>query len=348
MAASLSPFAGLNSFGLMGRCLSSDRESYLELFADCLLNPVFPETEFDKQREVQRAALRRKQEEPFFLAAESLKQALFPDHPYRFNTEGSEESLSALTRDQLADYHRRHLGQGNLVIALFGDVEAGEAQRLAESLFNEIPEVDPLRAAATAAAAQLPQRLTRHEPKAQTMVLVGYPGVDLQDPRLDALEIIKETLGGLSSDLGIEAREKRGLVYYIGALQRTGLQPGFFALYAGTRPEAADEVESLMEQQLQRIVRDGLRPEELQRGQEQLIAQHQMSLQDNGGLAQTCALNELYGLGFDYSFGAEERIRGVGPDQIREAAAAIFQPDRRAISILLPEAADPEYKEPRP
>jgi zinc protease len=174
-------------------------------------------------------------------------------------------------------------------------------------------------------------------------VLVGYPGVSIKDPRVDALSVIENALTGLSSDLSMAAREKRGLVYYIGAFDRPGIEPGAFVAYAGTREDGAQGVETLIDRDLKRIAGKGLREEELARAREQIIAGQQMSLQNNGELAQACALNELYGLGYDYSFSTEERMKALSPEQVREAAASIFKPERRAVSVVLPgKPADPK------
>jgi zinc protease len=160
--------------------------------------------------------------------------------------------------------------------------------------------------------------------------------VTLADPRMDALAAISESLTGLSSDLSMAAREERGYVYYIGAFNRPGLEPGAFVAYAGTREDAAGDTERLMTGDLGRIAKSGLREEELSRAREQIIAAQQMGLQDNGGLAQTCALNELYGLGYDYTFGTEARMKALTPEQVRETAASLFAPERRAVSVVLP------------
>jgi zinc protease len=170
--------------------------------------------------------------------------------------------------------------------------------------------------------------------------------VDLKDPRFDALSVLQKSLSGLSSDLGIEIREKRGLVYYVGAFSLSGLQPGFFALYAGTREDAVEDVEKAMDEQLERIVKDGLRDEEWQRARDQLLAGHDMSLQNTAELAQACALNELYGMGYDYSFGLPARLRALTGDEIRRAAASLISPERRAASLLLPENPTPPGESP--
>jgi predicted Zn-dependent peptidase len=63
-----------------------------------------------------------------------------------------------------------------------------------------------------------------------------------------------------------------------------------------------------------------------------------MGLQDNGNLAMSCALNELYRLGFDHEFTTRKRIEAVTPEQIRQAATSILVTNQLAISIILPKA----------
>ena len=138
--------------------------------------------------------------------------------------------------------------------------------------------------------------------------------MDLRDPRVDALTVIENALSGLSSDLGTAVREKRGLVYFVGAFDRPAIEPGLFALYAGTREETAEQVEKLIDAETARLAKKGLRDDEIDRAKKQILAAQDMSLQDNGALAQTCALNELYGLGYDYNFKFEERMQAVTPD----------------------------------
>lgn len=342
--ASLSAFAGRNSFGLQAQCLSDDLDEIAALLADCLLNPSFPEDEFEKQRVVQLAAIRQQYERPFFVAEESVRQMLFPQHPYRWTTLGSDATVRALAREDLAAYHRRLVTSGNLAVAVFGDITKERAAALANALFAAVPAGAAPALDVQEPQPQLPARAKKREPREQAIVLAGYPGIRVTDPRADALDIVDSALSGLSSDLGIEVREKRGLVYYVGSFAMTGLEPGMFVLYAGTREDSAETVLELMDAELARITGTGLREEEINRAREQLVAAHQMNLQNNASLAQTCALNELYGLGYDYVFSAERRLRALTPDAIREAAASVFRPDRRAVSLVLP-GREPEGEE---
>jgi zinc protease len=127
------------------------------------------------------------------------------------------------------------------------------------------------------------------------------------------------------------------LAYFAGASQRVGVDPGLFILYAGTRAEARDEVESLLLKEIARVAREGLDADEISRAKNQLIADQEMRLQDSMSLAVGCSLNELYGLGCGYDFGTRQRIEAVTPEQIRTAAASILSTNRMAVSVVIPE-----------
>jgi zinc protease len=336
LGASLGSYTGRNSFGLQAHCLADDADAVLAIFSDCLLHPSFPEAEVDKQRTVQLAGIRQQAEQPMFVAQEALRALLFPGHPYRFNPLGTEDTVSGLRREDIAACHERHTVSGNAVFAIFGDITADRAAELAEKHLAALPRGSPPAFPAPATAPALPARREMREPKEQAIVLLGFPGVDVRDPRMDDLSVIQKALSGLSSDLGIEVREKRGLVYYVGAFSHAGPQPGFFALYAGTREEAVAEVEKLMAEELSRIAKGGLRDKEWQRARDQILASHDMSLQSNEELAQTCALNELYGLGYDYGFKLPERLQALSSDRLATTAASLLVPGRSATAILLP------------
>ncbi|HMO50509.1 MAG TPA: pitrilysin family protein [Kiritimatiellia bacterium] len=335
--ASISGFSGRNSFGLNASGLAEDRELLMDVLADCLRHPNFPEDELLKQRRQQIASLRQQREQPMFLAQESLRNQLFPGHPYRMNTLGSEDVLSALTRDDLLAYYHRHLAPDNIAIAIFGDIDTEEAKRLAERHLGDLSGTSERANAWQPAAPQLPVEGEVRGPFEQAILLLGYPGIDIKDPRGEALNILQRALSGLSSELAIEVREKRGLVYFIGALAMSGLEPGLFAVYAGTTAAQMSDVKQISLEQLERIAREGLRPDELERARAQLIAGHDMNLQNTGDLAQLCALNELYGLGYAYTFSVPDRLQAVSGEDIRALAAEMLQPGRLAVTRLLPQ-----------
>lgn len=334
---SLTSFSGWNSFGLQARCLAEDVDLFLELLADVLLHPALAPEELEKQRTLQLSEIRQQAEQPMFKAQQALQELLFPGHPYRLPILGTAESVAGIERRDLTEYLQQHLVAGNLVIAVFGDFDAEEVRLRVERLFASVPAGDRAVTPRAPPRPDLPARAEQREPRQQTILMLGYPGVTVRDPRCDALAVIGEMFSGLSSELGQEVRDRRGLAYYVGAYDRQGLEPGFFTLYAGVREDTVDEVRQLMQEQLARLREMGPREEELRRAVEQRVAGHLMSLQDNGGLAFSCALDELLGRGYRHVFTAEERLRALTPDDIRQVAGSILLPEREAESIVRPQ-----------
>jgi zinc protease len=338
--AVLNPFSGLNSFGLQGRCLAAELDAFMELFGACLLEPAFPDDAMARQKQFQTADWKAKRDEPFFVARQGLHAQLFPEHPYRFDPLGTPESIETLTRAQLTAYHRAHVGRGNLVLAVFGDVTPAQVRSACEPVFDGLAPARWTPPEPAHSAAALPARRVQEEPRQQAIILMGFPGVDLFDPRAEALEILSTALSGLSSELAVRVRDERGLAYTVGAFAQSGLHPGLLALYAGTRADAVGEVEALFREAVLRLAAEGLRDAELARSRNRLTAAFDMTLQDNATLAMQTALYELYGLGADYFLARRERLDAVTGDAVRAAAAAILNPERMAVSVVLPEGSE--------
>jgi zinc protease len=334
----LSPFAGYNSFGLRGQSLSGEAPLLMDVMFDCLSQSAFPTNEINKQKTIQLAAIESRKEQPMQVAREALDGMIFAGHPYRLPLTGREESVARLDQTTIREYYRKQLVSGNMVLSIFGDITAKDAEALAEKYTRRIRrDLAPARLAVTPQPV-LPARVETREPREQCIVLFGFPGAGLADPRRDALLLLENAMSGMSSRLFETVRDKRGLAYYASTSQRVGLDSGLFMIYAGTRADALPEVEKLFRAEIERVATKGLEPDEIDRARNMVIAEHEMGLQDNGNLAMSCALNELYRLGFDHEFTTRKRIEAVTPEQIHQAATSILVTNQLAISIILPKA----------
>ena len=336
LGGQLYTFSGYNSFGLRAKCLSADAETFMATLADCLLNADFPPEEMTKEKRVQSAAIDQQLERPFYLAARALRGLVFPDHPYRWDALGSKETLAEIHRADLQKHLRNSVVTGNITVAVFGDIARDRAVSLAERYLAAVPARAVPGRKPHDSRAQLPARTKQRVPKEQSIFLAGFPGVSVADPRSDALTVVDSVLSGLSSDLSMEIREKRGLVYYVGSYQQMGTDPGIFVIYAGTREDAVPEVEKLIRAELKRLTEKGIREEEMKRARRRIIAEHEMGLQDNAGLAMTCALDELLGLGYDHTFSTADRFGALTLEDISKAAKSVFSTNSMAISVVLP------------
>ena len=337
--ASISTFSGFNAFGVSAQALSRDSDMILDLLADILINPIFPEDEFERQRTRQIASIRQSQEQPMSQAMQRMRTMLFPEHPYQYMPDGKVSTVASLTQTDIQTHHKHLTTAPNLVVAIFGDIEPEKVVTQLEEVLQNLstdpePEIDYAPPRPLVAAQRSQQRV----PRQQAIVLTGFPAVDMSDPDADTLHLLQTALSGMSSALFQEIREKRGLAYFTGATQQAGIHPGFFALYAGTEPTATAEVEALIAAEIDRIRENGLTEGEFNRARAQLIASHDMRLQNQRDMAIHAALHERYGLGAEHPYQFPERIRAITMPQIKEAARRIFNDQAQTTVILIPES----------
>jgi zinc protease len=172
--------------------------------------------------------------------------------------------------------------------------------------------------------------------KAQGVIMVGYRGADIFSPDRYALQLIDEASSDLGSRFFIRIREQMGLAYYVGASQMEGLVPGLFAFYLGTDPQKIEPVKTALLDEIGKLARDGLTNEELARAKKKLIGQQEIANQSNDSFGYQSALDELYGLGFNYYKSLQRNVNAVTLDDIKRVAAKYFRDQPYVLATVRP------------
>ena len=175
--------------------------------------------------------------------------------------------------------------------------------------------------------------------------MVGYRGVDMFSKDRHALELIDEASSDLGSRFFIRIREQMGLAYYVGASQMQGLVPGLFAFYLGTDPQKIEPVKTALLDEIRKLASEGLTQEELARAKKKLIGQHQIAMQSNDSFGYQCALDELYGLGFDHYKSLEREVEAVTLHEIKQVAAKYFRDQPYVLATVRPPDRPPVAKQ---
>jgi zinc protease len=178
--------------------------------------------------------------------------------------------------------------------------------------------------------------VTGEREKTQGVIMVGYRGVDVFDKDRHALELIDEASSDLGSRFFVRIREQMGLAYYVGATQMQGLVPGVFAFYLGTDPAKIEPVKTALLDEIRKLASEGLTSEELARAKKKLIGQHQIEMQSNDSFGFHCALDELYGLGFDDYKKMELEVERVTMGDIKKVAAKYFRDQPYVLATVRP------------
>jgi zinc protease len=337
VGGSIASDAGNNSFSVSLDVMKPDLKLGVELLSDVLLNATMPEKAIVREKEIQIAGIKQEEEQLTTVARNILRQALFTQHPYALRANGSVESVQRLTQKDLLEFRDRYLVAKNGVIFVFGNVKAAEVKQLFEQALGGMkPGELALTDAHPAAPLGKTETVESRKEKAQGVIMVGYRGADLFSPDRYALELIDEASSDLGSRFFIRIREQMGLAYYVGASQMQGLVPGLFAFYLGTDPQKIEPVKTALLDEIRKLASDGLTKEELTRAKKKLIGQQEIANQSNDSFGYHCALDELYGLGFDYYKKLEHDVDAVTLEDIKRVAAKYFRDQPYVLATVRP------------
>jgi len=333
----LDTYAANNSFGLNAEVLSADLTTGLDLLADVILNPAFPPEPLERERQVQLAGIRAQRDELLQSAFARMREGLFGPQAYGLQAIGNETSVQQLQVDHLRSLHQRLARPNNGVLAVFGDVRTEALLKAVQQRFGDWEAGAPvLESLASPAPLDTCVHLREARNKKQAVLVIGFRGCSVGDPRRYALELIQEACSDLGSRLFTRIRDELGLAYYVGAQNMVGLVPGYFAFYVGTAPDQVDQVETELLAETAKLRETGLSTEELRRAKAKVIGQRKIARQDLGAHATSVGLDELYGLGHRYHEGEDARYEAVTAEEIVEAARTHMRADACVISILGP------------
>lgn len=327
--------ASKDSFSGEFKTLSENTEEAFRLFGLAITDPRFDEEPVERIRGQILASLDRKLSDPNSLAGRAWFELAFGDHPYAQPSEGTLETMAAITREDLARFARTHLGKDNMFVGVVGDIAAAELGPLLDMTFGKLPEkadvaqvpqTEPLQEAAVMI---IPQDIP------QSVVIFGGQGVKRDDPDYYAAYVLNYILGGGSfqSRLTDEIREKRGLVYsvysYLYPMKAAGLHMGGF----GTSNASVKAALDLVEEELRRIRKDGVTAEELDAAKTYINGSFPLSLSSNDRIADILVAMQFSNLPPSYLNDRAALIDSVSQDDIKRVARRLLDPEKLIVVV---------------
>lgn len=324
----LSGASGNNTLFLTAQVLRDDFAEAFEIFADVVCRPAFPREELEIYRARQLDQIARLNETWRSELLAYFQPKMFPQSPYRFQAVGSRDVLATVTSEQVGDFYRRHVTAPHTVVAIFGDVDVDQAEALVRKHFGALPaDSPPMPSATSDPASTEPSLYIKRKPptRGAAGLCLGFPGMRITDPRDTVRMAVLDTIiSGYRYPTGWLQDNLRGgdrsLVYEVHAINQPGLIPGTFFMYAACQPDKVSEVYTIITQQLERARAGEFSPEELERARTIIITTELMEKQTHSDRAMQAALDELYGLGYDYRDGFADAVRQVTLEDVREVA----------------------------
>ncbi len=328
--------ASVHTTSFSGRALAEDLPLLFSTMAESLITPRFPEDQFNRLKSQLLTGLAIRANSTQDVAAIEFDSLLFPGHPYGRPEDGFTETISAITRQDLVDFHHAHYSPAGMTMAVVGAVHPQEVMALAEQYFGnwnkpapfpqpQNPEVQPPR-----------QSIVKHmllAGKSQSDLVMGTLGPKRKAPEYLAASLGNSILGqfGLMGRIGDSVREKAGLAYYASTSLNAWRESGSWEVSAGVNPENVDRAAALITGELRRFTDEFVTQEELEDNQNNYIGRMPLSLESNSGVANSILNLERFDLGLDYLQRYPSLIRAVTREQIMEAARLHIDPEKLII-----------------
>ena len=328
-------------FSLVCTCLSDDFESVFGLLAEIVRAPSLPDKEIATRKGEVVTAIRQDDDNPAVRATESLMALLYPDgHPYGRRTKGSIEIVERVMRDQLRHLHAERFAPSALTAVVVGDVEPAHARDVAARVFGgwrrDPPAPVPLGEVTNAAARR--RLVIPMMNKAQADIAYGFTTITRRDPAYYAFWLMNNVFGqyALGGRLGDSIRERQGMAYYASSSFDANVVAGPLVIRAGVSPANVDRAVASIDEEVTRLVQDGVTAKELDESRRFLIGSIPRALETNAAIANFLQTEEFFGLGLDYDARLPDLLGAVTLDEVHAAARRVMHPDRATYVIAGP------------
>lgn len=334
MGAKLSISATSDATTVSLRVLKKDLEPAMEILAEILRRPTFPEKELERVRRLILGGIVAAKDNPGDIAQKAFDGLVFGAHPYHRPVEGLEETLPRIDRAAIVGFHDGYYRPNNLIVAAVGDVTEGEFRELMSRLFGDwekkpIPQSDPGRSTTTQGR---DSRIIDRN-LSQATVVLGHSGIARNDPDYYAVTVMNYILGGggFSSRLLKRIRDSEGLVYGIYSAFDARVEPGSFSVSFQTKNASAGVAVNGVTEEIERIRTKPVTERELSETKSYLIGSFPLRLETTARIAGLLTQIEFLGLGLTYFDDYPAGIRAVTRDDVLRVAQKHLHPDRMSL-----------------
>jgi zinc protease len=283
------------------------------------------------------ANLKRIDEDPAALAQRALRPALFGSQPWANDGDGTPESLNAITQKDVMGWHLANFTRSNLTIAVVGDTDPAILGPLLDAALLKLPQGAGRRGAELPKPqVGAPQTITRTLAVPQGTVLLGWGGIPRSDPDYPTLMVLNEIFGGgvLTSRLGLDVRERHGLVYDIRSRNIPLPNGGYSVLSFATDATKVAKALRLIDENLQKIRATPVSETEFTDAQRYLVDSWPLRLDSNAKLLAMMSLMQNEGLGIDYLEIWPKRLGAVQYADLQRVAQRLLTPETMSLIVV--------------
>ena len=326
---------GSDRAGMSIRTLSTpaERDQSIRLLARLLAHPSIPEDFLRRDKARTISSIKEALTKPESIADKAFWRLAYNGHPYA--NEATVETVEAITRDDLLQFHQTHYVANRAVIAMIGDVSRVQANAIAIELTRRLPQGSPLAEISAVTPSTATEQRYPH-PASQSHILIGMPALARGDKDFFALTVGNYILGGggFVSRIYRQVREQRGLAYSSYSYFNPMAQPGPYIAGLQTRKDQTDEALKVVRETIATFLRDGPTDVELKAAKDNLIGGFALRIDNNRKILENLSMIGYHQLPLDYLDTWTAQVNRVTVADIRTAFARKLSLDRMITVVV--------------
>ncbi len=317
--------------------LKEDVDAGLEILADVLRNPAFPEDKIELSKIKHRSMIARRNDQPGSIARREYYKLIYgPDSVYARHTEYA--TIDNISRDDLVDFHRKFFYPNNIRLAVCGDFDTEQIVKKVEKAFAGweqkviiLPAVGDFKYEYKSTV-----NLVRKDDINQSNIFLGHIGGLMSDPDYFALVLMNRVLGrGFTSRLFRNVRSRMGLAYsVIGVYSANYNYPGVFYVGSQTKSEATVKAIEAMEQEIKKITEEEVTDEELEIARESFLNSFVFNFDTKGEIINRILVYDYYDYPEDFLMKMKENIEEVTKQDILQVAQKHLKPESVQVIVV--------------
>ncbi|WP_045387947.1 pitrilysin family protein [Falsirhodobacter sp. alg1] len=342
LAADIDFSSNKDMVSVSARFLTENRDQGADLLHSALVAPSFNESAITRIKAQIISGIRSSNQDPEHIARQAMASLVFGNHPYGSDDSGTEESVAALTADDLRDAHAAALARDRVYVAASGDITPEDLGKLLDRVLGDLP----------ATGAPMPADTTLDDkgsttvvdfPTPQSVVSFLQPGLDVQDPDFMAAYVVSEIVGGsrFTARLMDELRSKRGLTYGAYSNMVTMDHANFMSGHFASDNDKVAEAVQVTRDVWADVAENGVTQEELDAAKTYMTGAYPLRFDGNGPIASILVGMQVQGFDIDYPKTRNQLINALTLEDVNRVAKKLYNPDAlRFVIAGQPEGMD--------
>ncbi len=325
-----------SSVGLRTITMKDEQEKAIDTWLKVVGKPSFPTKDVERSKKQALISLQAEKQDPGSIAIKAFYQHLYGSHPYASPGNGTEESVNAITADDLRAYYNKHYVAKNGILVLVGNITRDQAEALAQRISKNlqtgekaaaIPEVTPLKESKT---------VRINFPSSQSHIFMGQMGDKRGDKDYYTLYLGNHVLGGsgFTSRLMKEIRVKRGFAYSVYSYFSPQRELGPYLLGLQTKNNQVDEALKVARDELNTFLKDGPTKAELEQSKKNITGGFPLRTASNADIASYVAMIGFYNQPLDYLESFSSKIQAITREQVMDAYTRRMHPEKMLTIIV--------------